>query len=113
MILLLKKWKVSQKELLFKTGRLTNIKKNNLIFTNDTDKFDNDYLYLSYGKYTIDKLHIKYGIEKINLHGFRHVHASLFFEKDVQVRKTMDIYTHVSENREEETASQFANYVYF
>lgn len=73
----------------------------------------------------IDKLHIKYGIEKIKLHGFRHTHASLLFEsgatiKDVHVRlghtdikTTMDIYTHVSENREEEIANQFANYVNF
>lgn len=122
---LLKKWKATQKELLFKTARLANAKKHNLIFTNDTGKFKNDYLYLSYGKNMMDNLHEKYGIESIKLHGFRHTHASLLFEsgatiKDVQIRlghtdikTTMDIYTHVSKDREEETASNFANYVNF
>lgn len=124
-LILLKKWKIFQKELFLKTGRLGKLKNMDLVFTNDTGKSDNHYLYLTYGMNIIKLLHEKYKIEKIKLHGFRHTHASLLFEsgatiKDVQVRlghtdikTTMDIYTHVTKNREEETATHFANYVNF
>ncbi len=59
----------------------------------------------------------------ITVHGFRHTHCSLLFEsgasiKEVQVRlghtdvrTTMDIYTHISEQKKEETADRFADYM--
>lgn len=122
---MLRKWKNYQKELFLKTGRVSQLKKHNLVFTNDTGRRNNDYLFLTYGKNKMTHLEAKYAIEKIKIHGFRHTHASLLFEsgatiKDVQVRlghtdikTTMNIYTHVTKDREEETANQFASYVNF
>ncbi len=62
-------------------------------------------------------------LKRITVHGFRHTHCSLLFEsaasiKEVQVRlghtdikTTMDIYTHVSEKKKEETATRFADFM--
>ncbi|MDA9472682.1 site-specific integrase [Enterococcus sp. 5H] len=122
---MLKKWQLKQKELFIKTGRFHKREKQ-LVFTNDTFRTDNEYLYLTYGYEQMKKLNNKYPeIRKIKVHGFRHTHASLLFEsgatlKDVQVRlghtdikTTMDVYTHVTKEREESTAKQFADYVNF
>lgn len=122
---LLKKWRICQKELFMKLGHSHN-KDQQLIFTNDTFRFGNQYLYLNYGREQMKKLCAKYPkVKKIKIHGFRHTHASLLFEsgatlKDVQIRlghtdikTTMDVYTHVTTDREESTAKQFAEYVNF
>lgn len=124
-ISLLKKWKKYQKELFIRLGRSHNRDKQ-LIFTNDTFKFGNQYLYLNYGREQMKKICLKYPeLRNIKIHGFRHTHASLLFEsgatlKDVQTRlghtdikTTMDVYTHVTTDREESTAKQFAEYVNF
>ena len=62
-------------------------------------------------------------MKKITAHGFRHTHASLLFEsganiKEVQERlghstskMTLDIYTHVTQNRKQETSLKFANFM--
>ena len=59
----------------------------------------------------------------IKVHGFRHTHASLLFDagvsmKDVKERlghsditTTMNIYTHVTENKAKETANSFAKFM--
>ncbi|MCK0473360.1 tyrosine-type recombinase/integrase [Halalkalibacter sp. APA_J-10(15)] len=64
-------------------------------------------------------------LPQINVHAFRHTHASLLFAagasiKDVQVRlghkdiqTTMDIYTHVTEEAKEKTAEMFQKYMTF
>ncbi len=64
-------------------------------------------------------------LKKIKIHGFRHTHASLLFEagadiKDVQerlghtdIKTTMNIYTHITPARKEETAEKFSKYVNF
>jgi len=124
-ISLLKKWKSNQKELFIKFG-ISHKREKQLIFTNDTFRFGNQYLYLNYGREQMKKLCLKYPkLKSIKIHGFRHTHASLLFEsgatlKDVQTRlghtdikTTMDVYTHVTTEREESTAKQFANYVNF
>lgn len=124
-ISILKKWKNSQKELFMRLGR-THKREKQLVFTNETFRSNNEFLYLAYGKEQMRKLCVKYPeIRKIKIHGFRHTHASLLFEsgatlKDVQIRlghtdikTTMDVYTHVTTEREESTAKQFAEYVNF
>lgn len=62
-------------------------------------------------------------LPSISPHGLRHTHATLLFEsgaspKDVQVRlghssikTTMDIYTHVSKEKGEQTVNTFMNYL--
>ncbi|QQK75842.1 site-specific integrase [Salicibibacter cibarius] len=70
-------------------------------------------------KRTIRKL----DMHPITIHGMRHTHASLLFEagvdiKDVQerlghsdIKMTLDIYTHVTETKQEKSAQTFANYM--
>lgn len=65
----------------------------------------------------------KYDLPKITPHGFRHTHCSLLFEagasiKEVQerlghedIKTTMNIYAHVTENAKEKTAEKFAQFL--
>ncbi|TFU31177.1 integrase [Streptococcus acidominimus] len=65
----------------------------------------------------------KYNLPTIKPHGFRHTHISLLFEagaslKEVQervghedIKTTMNIYTHVTENIKEKTAEKFAQFL--
>lgn len=62
-------------------------------------------------------------MKKIKTHGFRHTHASLLFEsgasiKEVQdrlghsdIQTTMNIYTHVTKTRKENTGDNFAKFM--
>lgn len=62
-------------------------------------------------------------LKRISAHGFRHTHASLLFEsgaslKDAQailghadIQTTANIYTHVTENKNKATISNFSNYM--
>ncbi len=64
----------------------------------------------------------KYDLPYITPHGFRHTHCSLLFEagasiKEVQerlghedIKTTMNIYAHVTENTKEKTAEKFAQF---
>lgn len=66
----------------------------------------------------------KAGLERINLHGFRHTHASLLFDAGIPVEEakarlghkkittTIDIYTHLTKQREEGTAMDFAKFMH-
>lgn len=85
----------------------------------------------NYIKYTSIALKLKRfykahdDIKPITLHGFRHTHASLLFEaglsmKDVQTRlghsdikTTMNIYTHVTEQHQKEAMDKFSNFMNF
>ncbi|MGQ5709474.1 tyrosine-type recombinase/integrase [Lactobacillus sp. PSON] len=63
----------------------------------------------------------KAGIKRINVHGFRHTHASILYEngataKQIQMKlghgsidTTLDIYTHLSDKKSKATADIFAN----
>ena len=66
----------------------------------------------------------KYGnLRHITSHGFRHTHASLLFDsgasmKEVQkrlghssIKTTMDVYTHVTKQSEQETVTEFERYM--
>ncbi|HFE9851837.1 TPA: tyrosine-type recombinase/integrase [Enterococcus faecalis] len=114
-ISILKKWKLEQKKFLLSRG--IRIKKDNeqLVFSNKK----NDILRHN----IIRGMLQKYPQFNINVHGFRHTHASLLFEagatiKQVQerlghsdIKTTLNIYTHVTKNAEKEVADLFSNFM--
>lgn len=65
----------------------------------------------------------RFKMRKITIHGFRHTHCSLLFEsgatiKEVQerlghsnIKTTMEIYTHVTKERNEQVANRFNEYM--
>ena len=84
---------------------------------------ENKPYYLDFLNHNLNIILKEHDLKYITVHGFRHTHCSLLFEsgaslKEVQVRlghtdirTTMDIYTHVSEQKKEETADRFADYM--
>lgn len=116
--LILKRWKIKQKELFFSIG--TRVKKNQLCFTND---ITNDYLYLNFTNDKLKKICKKHKFKEIKIHGFRHTHCSLLFEsgftiQEVQdrlghsdLKTTMSIYAHVTEKQRDNMADKFANFM--
>lgn len=64
------------------------------------------------------------GLEHLNIHGFRHTHASLLFDAGIPIEEvkarlghkkiatTIDIYTHLTKQREEGTAVNFAKFMH-
>ncbi|MBM7840868.1 integrase [Alkalihalobacillus xiaoxiensis] len=85
-----------------------------------------DYCRLAYLNEKLERIYQKnMELQKINVHAFRHTHASLLFAagasiKDVQARlghtdiqTTMDIYTHVTDEAKEKTAEIFKKYMNF
>ncbi|MCW2281532.1 integrase [Lactococcus lactis] len=71
---------------------------------------------------TILKKHFKAaGVHDIGFHGFRHTHASLLMNNDVNPKEiqmrlghadysiTMNLYSHLSKDKKKETAEKFAN----
>lgn len=87
----------------------------NRLFKGTHNHYFNDILKRVYKQFP----HLK----QIKIHGFRHTHASLLFEsgasvKDVQerlghsdIKTTMNIYTHVTDKQQEETAMKFAEFM--
>lgn len=77
--------------------------------------------------YTVDKWNraicSKHHLRRIKVHGFRHTHASLCFEaglsmEDVKNRlghakisTTMDVYTHVTKTKEQQSADKFNRFM--
>jgi integrase len=89
-------------------------------------KHEMDYCRLAYLNEKLVRVYQKYPeLPQINVHAFRHTHASLLFAagasiKDVQARlghtdiqTTMDIYTHVTDEAKEKTAEMFQKYMSF
>jgi len=84
---------------------------------------ENKPLYLEYLNHNLSKILKENNLPKMTVHGFRHTHCSLLFEagvsiKDVQermghtdIKTTMNIYAHVTEQRKEKTAHDFANFM--
>lgn len=114
---ILKKWRTRLKEAnLASPNKLDD---NNLVFTRD----DGLPLRLAYPNDKLKALIEKHNLQKINIHGLRHTHASLLFEagasiKEVQerlghsdIQMTMNIYTHVTDTVKEKTASKFQEYI--
>ena len=111
----LQKWRAEQSRRIIYLGK----PKNDLVFPSE----HGSYLVNSVIQYWNEKIAEKQGLRKISLHGFRHTHASLCFEagltmQDVKERlghsnisTTMDIYTHVTKSRKEESIQQLAKFM--
>ncbi|MDO4813670.1 MAG: site-specific integrase [Gemella sp.] len=111
----LRAYKLAQKELLFKLGF---VNKGYLFVNTKNNHFNPNNVY---GK--LKSIQKKHKLKGISCHGFRHTHCSLLFEagasiQSVQVRlghsdikTTMNIYNHVTENIKQKTALQFAEYM--
>ncbi|MDG4521186.1 site-specific integrase [Streptococcus suis] len=112
---ILKKWEKTRQFLNFPQR----VKPTDLVFpaeTGNAHSFD----YINYNLRCILK---KYDLPYITPHGFRHTHCSLLFEagasiKEVQerlghedIKTTMNIYAHVTENTKEKTAEKFAKFL--
>ena len=115
---LLNNWRIAQCQEL----KLLDIpvERNQLIFT----KFGNHLMYPRTPQSWLDSFYIKNpDMFRISPHGFRHTHASLLFAggatmKQAQARlghstikTTMNVYTHVIKEDEEETADIFATFM--
>ncbi|WP_328824168.1 site-specific integrase [Metabacillus schmidteae] len=89
-------------------------------------KQEMDYCRLAYFNEKLERIYQQNpNLPQINVHAFRHTHASLLFAagasiKDVQtqlghtdIKTTMDIYTHVTDEAKEKTAEKFQKYMRF
>lgn len=114
----LKTWKRIQKQDYLTLGFNT-MQPKQLIFSNK----QNEYLQPTMTRKWIKQIQKKYNLEAITTHGLRHTHCSLLFEagvslKEVQVRlghsdvkTTLDIYTHVTQEAKDEAILKFASHV--
>lgn len=118
---ILKEWKIIQNKLFFVYGVrfnekeyvFTKLKSNNLLYSANVESS----LKCFYDGHK--------ELKPITPHGFRHTHASLLFEagasiKEVQerlghkdVKTTLNIYTHVTEEKNEKVPEKLANYLNF
>ena len=117
---ILKEWRTTQRLDYFRLGINTNNPNQNL-FTN----LENEYIQHAHVTTVMNRVIKKNNLKKITTHQLRHSHCSLLFEagasiKEVQERLghssyevTLNIYTHVTPERKEETADKFAQYVGF
>lgn len=112
----LQKWRVQQREWLLGYGYTKQPQK---ILTRENGR----PLRLAYPNDKLNSFVKRHGLHRITVHGLRHTHASLLFEagatvKEVQARlghrdikTTMDIYTHVTDNVKDKTADTFARFM--
>ncbi|RSU02085.1 site-specific integrase [Vagococcus fessus] len=117
-IKVLKQWKKIQREELLILG-YNSMNSEQLIFHSNK----NTLLQPGKTRKWILQVQQKYNLNEITTHGLRHTHCSLLFEagatiKEVQdrlghsdIKTTMNIYAHVTENAKEETADKFAKYM--
>lgn len=116
-ILTLKKWKLAQSKFLFELG----FSKPAHIFTNEDNKFTINQAVTERLVVYTNRAKLPY----IGLHGFRHTHASLLYSagadhKEVQerlghanIKTTMDTYTHLTDDKKEETIEKLVKYINF
>ncbi|MGO4936640.1 tyrosine-type recombinase/integrase [Fundicoccus sp. Sow4_H7] len=114
---ILKAWKLEQQRILMITGQRSD---NQLVFS--TDK-DNGFLTTSQLRQNINRVQTAVNLPKITVHGLRHTHCSLLFEAGVKmevvkdrlghsdISTTMNVYTHVTKAKKEETAETFLNFM--
>ena len=114
---LLKKWKLAQKEELFKHGMKS--KEKQLCFSD----FKNNLLDLMWLNRKMKQICKKYDFKEIKIHGFRHTHCSLMFESGTTIQEvqdrlghsdlktTMSIYAHVTEKQRDNMADKFAKFM--
>lgn len=118
---ILKEWRTQQRLDFLKLGMNTN-KPNQYVFTSYKD---NSLIQHSNLTNVINRIIKKHDLKRITVHQLRHSHCSLLFEsgatiKEVQERLghssyevTLNIYTHVTEEKKDETADRFAQHVGF
>ncbi|MBV7391093.1 site-specific integrase [Enterococcus sp. ALS3] len=117
---ILKKWRTEQKKIYLEFGIKTN-KKNQLVFSNHL----NEMLQPSQPRKWLNSIIKRHNLKPITVHGFRHTNATLLIEsgasvKDVQVRLghatvqvTMDLYLHITQERNKETMENLVKYINF
>lgn len=115
----LKTWKTAQAKMLLAKG-INALSDSQLIFPKRNNRIAstasaNSRLNIFYSKNP--------DLRRISIHGFRHTHATLLLEaglniKDVQerlghknVQITLDIYSHVTQQKKQKTAEKFADYL--
>ncbi|MDH6363703.1 integrase [Enterococcus sp. PF1-24] len=115
----IKKWKNEQRKILFKMG-INSLDINQLLFT---QLDSNRPIYLDFLNHNLKQIINENKLNYITVHGFRHTHCSLLFEsgatiKEVQerlghtdIKTTMNIYAHVTEQQKEKTANNFAAFM--
>lgn len=115
----LAKWRLYQNKILATFGHPT-MSLDQLVFSNPET---NSLYAVSAPTKWLSVLLKNFDMKKISPHGLRHTHATLLFEagadiKEVQARlghansqTTLDIYTHITEARQHETANKFSNFM--
>lgn len=117
-IQVLKKWQLEQRKQLFKVG-INAMDNKQIIFSNYENKYSRD----STVNLWIKQIAKKAGLYQISTHGLRHTHATLLVAsgmdiKQVQARlghskidTTLNIYTHVLKEKNDNTGDEFARYM--
>lgn len=119
----LKQWRARQKRDYFMLGFNT-MDKGQLIFANSKNKFKSLNTPAKWLKKIITDYNATHTdeLKKISVHGFRHTSASMLFAagatiKEVQTRlghedaqTTLNIYTHVTKQQDNQAAEKLANY---
>ncbi|MHA6710731.1 tyrosine-type recombinase/integrase [Aerococcus loyolae] len=118
---ILKSWKSEQSKTLTKLG-FNIFNKNQLVFSQYKD---NSYMNHSEPRNALSKVCKKYGLPMLNMHGFRHTHATLLADAGIPLKNamerlghkdlemTLNVYTHVSKDSRDKSAQIFANYANF
>ena len=115
---ILKTWQLRQRKDFLKLG-INTLGNDQLIFSNRKNSYlRNDNI----RKHSL-KIATKATLATITLHGFRHTHASLLFASGVDVKQvqarlghsdintTLNIYTHVTKEKQDRLGDEFAKYV--
>ena len=114
----LKQWRKDQREMYIKLGHNT-LNDSQLIFTN----LNNDFMQPPALTKAMDRIVKKNDLKRITVHQLRHTHASLLFNagasiKEVQQRLghssyevTMNVYTHVTKDKQTETVDKLMQYM--
>lgn len=117
-IQILKKWQLEQRKQLLKIG-INAMNNKQIIFSNYENKYSRD----STVNLWIKQIAKKAGLYQISTHGLRHTHATLLVAsgmdiKQVQARlghskidTTLNIYTHVLKEKNDNTGDEFARYM--
>lgn len=115
----LKKWKIEQAKALLKFGHNA-MSENQLVYCQCSK---NKMYCLGKPATMLKQVCNKHNFKIINIHGFRHTHASLLFESGAtmevvrdrlghtDIQTTVNIYTHVTQKSRDKTAQNFANYM--
>ncbi|KRK48131.1 bacteriophage integrase [Secundilactobacillus kimchicus JCM 15530] len=116
----LKRWRALQKKHYLMLGYNT-LKNGQLVFATSKNTFKS----LNTPAKWLNSIIKKHGLKKMTVHGFRHTSASLLFMagatiKEVQTRlghddaeTTLNVYTHVTKQMDNQTAEKLASYLNF